>query len=66
MIELESEQVRVEKVRNALLTIEGLPHTDHRPSGWWIPMIDSTGELFKEIATTAHLYLEPLQTALPS
>ncbi len=61
-IERQAEMARLELVRNACLTIDGLTHTNHRPSAWWMPVVDTSGAWFQKIAETAVAYTQPLAT----
>lgn len=56
----EVELARVRLVRNALLTIEGLSHTSHRPSFWWFPLVDSSGGWYRRLIETTEMYTQAL------
>jgi hypothetical protein len=59
-IESEAEQAKARLAKNALQTVNGLPHTNYRPSAWWFPLVDPSGAWFRRLAETAEYHLEPL------
>jgi hypothetical protein len=58
--ESEAEQAKARLAKNALQTVNGLPHTNYRPSAWWFPLVDPSGAWFQRLTETAEYYLEPL------
>jgi hypothetical protein len=59
-IETKNERRRAALAQNALQTVYGLPHTSYRPSFWWFPQVDPSGNWLRKTAETAHLYFEVL------
>ncbi len=59
-IERLAELRKMELVRQAILVSEGLVHTDHRPTFWWIPLVDPSGTWAERIAERTKVYLEEL------
>lgn len=56
----EAQMARIDLVRNAYLTIEGLEHTQLRPTAWWLPLVDPTGAWFEAMAAGTQARLESL------
>lgn len=48
-IKREAEMEKLMIVRTAFLTIEGLQHTDDRPTSWWLPLLDPSNTWFDTI-----------------
>ncbi len=59
-IERRAELRKMELVRQAILVSEGLVHTNHRPTFWWIPLVDPSGRWFDRIVQQTRLYLEEI------
>ena len=55
-----AQMARLDLVRDAYLTIEGLEHTQFRPTAWWLPLVDQTGAWFEAIAAGTQARLEAL------
>ena len=56
----EAQMARLDLVRDAYLTIEGLEHTQLRPTAWWLPLVDPTGAWFAAMAVGTQARLEAL------
>jgi len=59
-IERQAELRKMELVRQAILVSEGLTHTDHRPTFWWILLVDPSGGWFDRITHGTAMYLEEI------
>lgn len=59
-IEAHAEQAKARLAANALRVIDGLPHTNYRPSAWWFPLVDPSGAWFRRTAELAEYHLEAL------
>jgi hypothetical protein len=59
-IERQAELRKMELVRRAILVSEGLTHTDHRPTFWWIPLVDPSGGWLERITQGTEMYWEEL------
>ncbi|HEY3331645.1 MAG TPA: hypothetical protein VGK19_16565 [Capsulimonadaceae bacterium] len=49
---------RTDVIRAAYITREALPHTNARPSAWWLPTLDPTGNWFRAIVDGTEARLE--------
>jgi hypothetical protein len=56
----DAQTARLELVRAAFLTLEGLEHTQLRPSAWWLPLVDPTGAWLDAMASGTKARLEAL------
>jgi len=59
-VERAAERQRLEIARNAILASHGLPHTEVRPSAWWLPLVDPTGKWYEGVRRTTEFRLERL------
>jgi hypothetical protein len=64
-LQLQAQAAKLDVVRNAFLTAEGLEHTDYRPAAWWLLLLSPNGQWFREIREKTQAYLEPLSCRPP-
>jgi hypothetical protein len=64
-LQLQAQAAKLDVVRNAFLTVEGLEHTDYRPAAWWLLLLSPEGRWFREIRAQTQAYLEPLSCRPP-
>ena len=57
-ITLDAQSTRLERVRAALITAAALPHTNARPSAWWLPLVDPSGRWLSAMVENAEARLE--------
>jgi hypothetical protein len=56
----EAQLARLDLVRNAYLTVEGLEHTDLRPTAWWLPLVSPDGAWLEAIISGTKARFESL------
>jgi hypothetical protein len=59
----EAQLARLDLVRNAFLTVDGLEHTEVRPTAWWLPMVDPSGEWLRAITAGTQARFESLRAS---
>lgn len=64
-IERDAERARLELVRRALLVSRGLPQSNLRPSAWWFPLVDPSGQWFENLTHAMEVRFEPLSPSEP-
>lgn len=58
--EAETQAAKFTLVEKAIRVVEGLPYTDHRPTAWWLPVVDPKGEWFRAILESTELEIEEM------
>ena len=59
-LELRAERIRLRLARHAILTRRSLELANRRPSAWWFPLVDPSGQWFAAAARRAEVHLESL------
>jgi hypothetical protein len=59
-IEYEAERDRLRLTRDAILTSQGLRHTNYRPTAWWFPLVSPDGRWFNALVQAMQARLEEL------
>ena len=59
-VENEAESERLRRVRNAILTSEGLRYTNFRPTAWWLPLVSPDNQWFESLVSSAQARVEEL------
>jgi hypothetical protein len=59
-LEDEAETERLRRVRNAILTSDGLHYTNFRPTAWWLPLVSPDNQWFESLVSSAEARIEEL------
>ena len=59
-VETEAEAARIRLAAQAFCTARGLPYTDHRPTAWWLPIVDPRGNWYRAILESTELEVEEM------
>jgi hypothetical protein len=59
-LEDEAETERLRRVRNAILTSDGLRYTNFRPTAWWLPLVSPDNRWFESLVSSAEARVENL------
>lgn len=60
-IAFEAELMRLQIIREAVISTTGLAHAGHRPAAWWFPLVCPDGAWFRATMRSAEYRLEPVQ-----